>query len=63
MKILFKWMVNIIVALGILYPLFQIIYKLAEGESVLEILSMLPYIYVGTGIFYIGHRLITKLFL
>ncbi len=60
MKSIFKFFFysNIIVA--IIFPIILILYRLLNGIPINGLLSSLPYVYLGVGIFYVLGFLIIK---
>ena len=60
MKSIFKLIFYSIIIVAIIFPIIQILYRLLNGTPVDVLLSSLPYVYFGIGIFYILGSLITK---
>ena len=53
MKSVFKLLFYSIIIVAILFPIVQILYRLLNGIPIDELLSSLPYVYLGVVIFYI----------
>ena len=53
MKSIFKFLFYSIIIVAILFPIVQILYRLLNGIPIDELLSSLPYVYLGVVIFYI----------
>lgn len=53
MKSVFKFLFYSIIIVAILFPIVQILYRLLNGIPIDELLSSLPYVYLGVVIFYI----------
>ena len=60
MKSIFKFIFYSIIIVAIIFPIVQILYRLLNGIPVDALLSSLPYVYFGIGIFYILGSLIIK---
>lgn len=60
MKSVFKFLFYSIIIVAILFPIVQILYRLLNGIPIYELLSSLPYVYLGVGIFYVLGFLIIK---
>ena len=60
MKSVFKFLFYSIIIVAILFPIVQILYRLLNGIPIDELLSSLPYVYLGVGIFYVLGFLIIK---
>lgn len=60
MKSIFKFLFYSIIIVAILFPIVQILYRLLNGIPINELLSSLPYVYLGVGIFYVLGFLIIK---
>lgn len=60
MKSIFKFFFYSIIIVAIIFPIIQILYRLLNGTPVDVLLSSLPYVYFGIGIFYIFGSLIIK---
>lgn len=60
MKSIFKFFFYSIIIVAIIFPIIQILYRLLNGTPVDVLLSSLPYVYFGIGIFYILGSLIIK---
>lgn len=60
MKSVFKFLFYSIIIVAILFPIVQILYRLLNGIPINELLSSLPYVYLGVGIFYVLGFLIIK---
>ncbi len=60
MKSIFKFFFYSIIIVAIIFPIIQILYRLLNGTPVDVVLSSLPYVYFGIGIFYILGSLIIK---
>jgi len=52
-KSVFKFLFYSIIIVAILFPIVQILYRLLNGIPIDELLSSLPYVYLGVVIFYI----------
>ena len=52
MKSVFKFLFYSIIIVAILFPIVQILYRLLNGIPIDELLSSLPYVYLGVVIFY-----------
>lgn len=52
MKSVFKFLFYSIIIVAILFPIVQILYRLLNGIPIDELLSSLPYVYLGVLIFY-----------
>ena len=53
MKSVFKFLFYSIIIVAILFPIVQILYLLLNGIPIDELLSSLPYVYLGVVIFYV----------
>lgn len=53
MKSVFKFLFYSIIIVAILFPIVQILYRLLNGIPINELLSSLPYVYLGVVIFYV----------
>ena len=53
MKSVFKFLFYSIIIVAILFPIVQILYRLLNGIPIDELLSSLPYVYLGVVIFYV----------
>lgn len=60
MKSVFKFLFYSIIIVAILFSIVQILYRLLNGIPINELLSSLPYVYLGVGIFYVLGFLIIK---
>lgn len=60
MKSVFKFLFYSIIIVAILFPIVQILYRLLNGITINGLLSSLPYVYLGVGIFYVLGFLIIK---
>ena len=60
MKRVFKFLFYSIIIVAIIFPIVQIVYRLLNGIPIDELLSSLPYVYLGVGIFYVLGFLIIK---
>ena len=60
MKSVFKFLFYSIIIVAILFPIVQIVYRLLNGIPIDELLSSLPYVYLGVGIFYVLGYLLIK---
>ena len=60
MKSVFKFLFYSIIIVAILFPIVQILYRLLYGIPINGLLSSLPYVYLGVGIFYVLGFLIIK---
>ena len=49
----FKFLFYSIIIVAILFPIVQILYRLLNGIPIDELLSSLPYVYLGVVIFYV----------
>ena len=52
MKVIFKFLFYSIIIVAIIFPIVQILYRLLNGIPIDELLSSLPYVYLGVLIFY-----------
>ena len=52
MKGIFKFLFYSIIIVAIIFPIVQIVYRLLNGIPIDELLSSLPYVYLGVLIFY-----------
>lgn len=52
MKRVFKFLFYSIIIVAIIFPIVQIVYRLLNGIPIDELLSSLPYVYLGVVIFY-----------
>ena len=53
MKSVFKFLFYSIIIVAIIFPIVQILYRLLNGIPIDELLSSLPYVYLGVVIFYV----------
>ena len=60
MKSVFKFIFYSIIIVAIIFPIVQIVYRLLNGIPIDELLSSLPYVYLGVGIFYVLGYLLIK---
>ena len=60
MKSIFKFIFYSIIIVAIIFPIVQILYRLLNGTPVDVLLSSLPYVYLGIGMFYVLGSLIIK---
>ena len=60
MRSVFKFLFYSIIIVAILFPIVQILYRLLNGIPINRLLSSLPYVYLGVGIFYVLGFLIIK---
>ena len=60
MKSIFKFIFYSIIIVAIIFPIVQILYRLLNGIPVNVLLSSLPYVYLGIGMFYVLGSLIIK---
>ena len=60
MKNIFKFFFYSISIVAIIFPIVQILYRLVNDIPIDGLLSSLPYVYFGIGIFYILGSLIIK---
>lgn len=60
MRSVFKFLFYSIIIVAILFPIVQILYRLLNGIPIDRLLSSLPYVYLGVGIFYVLGFLIIK---
>lgn len=59
MKGIFKFLFYSIIIAATIFPIVQILYRLLNGIPIDGLLSSLPYVYLGVGIFYaLGYLLI-----
>ena len=52
MKSVCKFLFYSIIIVAIIFPIVQIVYRLLNGIPIDELLSSLPYVYLGVVIFY-----------
>lgn len=52
MKSVFMFLFYSIIIVAIIFPIVQILYRLLNGIPIDELLSSLPYVYLGVVIFY-----------
>ena len=52
MKGIFKFLFYSIIIVATIFPIVQILYRLLNGIPIDELLSSLPYVYLGVVIFY-----------
>ena len=52
MKSVFTFLFYSIIIVAIIFPIVQIVYRLLNGIPIDELLSSLPYVYLGVVIFY-----------
>ena len=52
MKSVFKFLFYSIIIAATIFPIVQILYRLLNGIPIDELLSSLPYVYLGVVIFY-----------
>ena len=60
MKGIFKFLFYSIIIAATIFPIVQILYRLLNGIPINGLLSSLPYVYLGVGIFYVLGFLIIK---
>ena len=60
MKSVFKFIFYSIIIVAIIFPIVQILYRLLNGIPIDSLLSSLPYVYLGVGIFYVLGYLLIK---
>ncbi len=60
MKCIFKFFFYSIIIVGIIFPIIQILYYLLNGIPIDALLSSLPYVYFGIGMFYVLGSLIIR---
>lgn len=60
MKSVFKFIFYSIIIVAIIFPIVQILYRLLNGIPIDGLLSSLPYVYLGVGIFYVLGYLLIK---
>ena len=60
MKSVFKFIFYSIIIVAIIFPIVQILYSILNGIPIDGLLSSLPYVYLGVGIFYVLGVLIIK---
>ena len=53
MKSVFKFLFYSIIIAATIFPIVQILYSLLNGIPIDELLSSLPYVYLGVVIFYV----------
>lgn len=60
MKSVFKFIFYSIIIAATIFPIVQILYRLLNGIPIDGLLSSLPYVYLGVGIFYVLGYLLIK---
>ena len=60
MKDIFKFLFYSIIIAATIFPIVQILYRLLNGIPIDRLLSSLPYVYLGVGIFYVLGYLLIK---
>ena len=60
MKSIFKFIFYSIIIVAIIFPIVQILYSILNGIPIDGLLSSLPYVYLGVGIFYVLGYLFIK---
>lgn len=60
MKGIFKFLFYSIIIAATIFPIVQILYRLLNGIPIDRLLSSLPYVYLGVGIFYVLGYLLIK---
>ena len=60
MKSVFKFLFYSIIIAATIFPIVQILYRLLNGIPIDGLLSSLPYVYLGVGIFYVLGYLLIK---
>ncbi len=60
MKGIFKFLFYSIIIAATIFPIVQILYRLLNGIPIDGLLSSLPYVYLGVGIFYVLGYLLIK---
>ena len=60
MKGIFKFLFYSIIIAATIFPIVQILYRLLNGIPIDGLLSSLPYVYLGVGIFYVLGFLLIK---
>ena len=60
MKGIFKFLFYSIIIAATIFPIVQILYRLLNGIPLDGLLSSLPYVYLGVGIFYVLGYLLIK---
>ena len=60
MKSIFKFIFYSIIIVAIIFPIVQILYSILNGIPIDGLLSSLPYVYLGVGIFYVLGYLLIK---
>ena len=60
MKSIFKFIFYSIIIVSIIFPIVQILYSIFYGIPIDGLLSSLPYVYLGVGIFYVLGYLLIK---
>lgn len=60
MKNIFKFIFYSIIIVAIIFPIVQILYSILNGIPIDGLLSSLPYVYLGVGIFYVLGYLLIK---
>jgi len=59
-KGIFKFLFYSIIIAATIFPIVQILYRLLNGIPIDGLLSSLPYVYLGVGIFYVLGYLLIK---
>ena len=60
MKGIFKFLFYSIIIAATIFPIVQILYRILNGIPIDGLLSSLPYVYLGVGIFYVLGYLLIK---
>lgn len=60
MKSVFKFIFYSIIIAAIIFPIIQILYCILNAIPIYGLLSSLPYVYLGVGIFYVLGYLLIK---
>ena len=60
MKGIFKFLFYSIIIAATIFPIIQILYCILNGIPIDGLLSSLPYVYLGVGIFYVLGYLLIK---
>ena len=60
MKGIFKFLFYSSIIAATIFPIVQILYRLLNGIPIDGLLSSLPYVYLGVGIFYVLGYLLIK---
>ena len=60
MKGIFKFLFYSIIIAATIFPIIQILYCILNGIPIDGLLSSLPYVYLGVGVFYVLGYLLIK---